>query len=59
LEYSFMDMVSLRAGYVTNKDEYSFTYGLGIRKFGFAIDYSYTPFNIFDSISRFTVRFTL
>ena len=58
-EYSFMNKLFLRGGYVTNKDEYDFTFGFGIRSFGFAIDYSYTPFTVFNSINRFTIRFAL
>ncbi len=58
-EYTFMNQVALRAGYVTNKDEYDFTAGFGVRSFGFAIDYSYTPFKVFDTVNRFTIRFSL
>lgn len=57
-EYTFMNMISLRAGYITSQDEYDLSYGFGVRKFGLAVDYSYMPFNVFDDINRITVRFS-
>jgi len=57
-EYVFMDMFALRLGYVSGQDEYSLTMGFGLKKFGFALDYAYTPFGIFSSVHRFTVRFS-
>lgn len=53
-EYTYLDMLSLRAGYVASQDEYSLTYGFGIRKFGIAIDYSYTPYDVFKDVNRFS-----
>jgi hypothetical protein len=59
-EYVFMDMLALRAGYLYNYDERDFTVGFGVQKFfqtrGFAIDYAYTPFGIFDNVTRMSVR---
>lgn len=57
LDYRFMDMLSLRVGYASGNDENGVTYGLGLRKYGFELDYAYTPFGIFDSVQRFTFRF--
>ncbi|MBN2089707.1 PorV/PorQ family protein [candidate division KSB1 bacterium] len=57
-EYKFMNFLALRGGYVSDMNDYNFTTGFGIQKFGFAIDYSYTPFDVFDDISRFSVRFS-
>jgi len=57
LEYQIMNMLSLRGGYATNNDESGFSYGLGISKFGFAFDYSYTPFGIFQNVQRMTGPF--
>ncbi len=56
-EYIFKDMLFLRAGYVTTQDDYSYSIGAGVRKFGFAFDYSYTPFNTFRDVNRFTLQF--
>ncbi|MCL5027905.1 MAG: PorV/PorQ family protein, partial [Bacteroidetes bacterium] len=58
-EYIFMKTFSLRAGYVTKQDDYGLTLGLGVSKFGFAFDYSYTPHKIFNNIQRFSLSFSL
>ncbi len=62
-EYTFKKLIAVRGGYFYNYDEQDLTAGFGIQKFsgtrGFAIDYAYTPFGVFDSVSRFTVRFSL
>jgi len=58
LEYGVMKMVYLRAGYASSaNDETDFTYGLGVSKFGFTLDYAYTPYGIFGSVQRMTVRY--
>ncbi len=58
-EYTFMKTFSLRVGYVTKQDDYGLTMGLGVSKFGFAFDYSYTPHKIFNNIQRFSLSFSL
>jgi len=58
-EYQFMNMLALRAGYVSNHDNRDLTAGFGIRKFGFTFDYSYTPFEVFDDVHRMSARFSL
>ena len=58
-EYIFINTFALRAGYVTKQDDYGLTLGLGINKFGFAFDYSYTPHKIFNNIQRFSISFSL
>ena len=58
-EFVFLKTFALRAGYVTKQNDYGLTVGLGITKFGFAFDYSYTPHTIFDSIQRFSFSFAL
>ena len=55
-EYVFMNMLALRAGYISNQDDYNFTTGFGVKQFGFEFDYSYTPFDIFDNVNRLSVR---
>ncbi len=59
MQYSFMDMFFGRVGYVGNSDENDMTFGFGVKKFGAAIDYAYTPFGVFDQVQRFTVRLSL
>ena len=58
LEYKIMNILSLRGGYITNSDESGMSYGVGISKFGFAFDYSYTPFGIFSNVQRMSARFS-
>jgi hypothetical protein len=61
LDYKLMNMLSLRGGYVSKSsyDESGFSFGAGVSKFGFAFDYAYTPFGVFDKVQRFTARFSL
>jgi Type IX secretion system membrane protein PorP/SprF len=63
LDYRVLDMVSLRAGYIsssaTNDEGNGISYGIGFSKFGFSIDYAYTPFGDFGNVQRFTVRFAM
>jgi hypothetical protein len=58
-EYRFMQLLSLRAGYVSGNDENSLTYGVGVSSFGFEVDYSYIPFGVFSSVQQFTARISL
>lgn len=58
-EYTFLNTFAVRAGYVTKQDDYGLTLGLGIHRFGFAFDYSYTAHDVFDSIQRFSFSFSL
>lgn len=58
LEYRVMNMLSLRGGYITNNDESGMSYGVGVSKFGFAFDYCYTPFGVFNKVQRMTARFS-
>ncbi len=58
-EYTFMNAVALRAGYVTHQDDYGLTLGVGVHRFGVAFDYSYTPHTVWNSIHRLSVRFAI
>ena len=59
-EYLFMNMLALRAGYLYNYDERELTAGFGVQKYfgtrGVAFDYAYSPFGLFDNVSRMSVR---
>ena len=57
-EYSFLDKIFLRGGYISSHDEYDFTAGIGFQLFGFGVNYSYTPFEIFKDINRITFNFS-
>lgn len=58
-EYQLMDILFLRAGYAYAQDDYGMTAGFGIRTFNLNLDYSYTPFDVFDDVHRFSVKFGL
>ena len=58
LDYMLLDVLSLRGGYISDNDESGITFGCGITKLGFAFDYSYTPFGIFNNVQRLTGRFS-
>lgn len=61
LEYTFMNLVSLRAGYITPSDEHAFSYGVGVQKefadMWFKLDYAFTPFDVFNDVHRFSFYF--
>ncbi len=57
LEYGFSKMFFVRTGYMYNMDDTAMSYGFGLKKFGLAIDYAYTPFDILDNVQRVTLRF--
>ena len=60
-EYTFMNMISARVGYVGPADEHSISYGLGFQTAmagtQLGLDYAYTPFGTFNNVQRFSVRF--
>jgi len=56
-EYRFMNLFALRMGFVSDQADYGLTYGFGVNSFGLTIDYSYTPFDVFESVHRFTMHF--
>lgn len=59
-EYSFMDVVAFRVGYVSPADEHSVSYGLGLKTHLagalLGVDYAYTPFGVFDNVQRLSLR---
>ena len=64
LEYVFMQILSLRAGFISLADEQKFSYGVGVQKafgtYGLGFDYAYTPFTGgFDNVHTFTFKFSL
>lgn len=59
LEYVFMKTFLIRSGMFFNRDEENMTFGFGIHKFGFSIDYAYTPYGVFNNVQRFTFKFAL
>lgn len=59
VEYKFMDAIALRAGYAANQDDYDFSAGFGVHVYNLNLDYSYTPFDVFEDVHRFSVKFQL
>ncbi len=57
LDYTLLQILSLRGGYISGNDENHFDFGLGVRAFGVRFDYAYSPYGIFGNINRFTLRF--
>ncbi|MDZ7263052.1 MAG: PorV/PorQ family protein [candidate division KSB1 bacterium] len=63
-EYTLMNMLALRFGYMLNRDEQDFAAGFGVQtKFlgdrMIALDYAYTPFGVFDNVQRVSFRLSL
>jgi len=58
LEYRFMNTLSLRGGYANDNGGNGLSFGLGVSQLGFAFDYAYMPFGVFDKVQRMTTRFT-
>ena len=55
LEYSYMNIISTRIGYLHNYDERDFTFGAGVKLGMFKINYALTPFGVFDTVSRVSI----
>jgi len=55
LEYSLGDLLAVRAGYKTNYDEESLSFGFGVNLNVVRVDYSYSQLGIFEGISRITI----
>jgi len=59
-EYLFMETFAIRGGYTFPTDEQEFSLGVGFKQsisdIKFAIDYSYTPFGIFDNVHRVSLN---
>jgi hypothetical protein len=62
-EYLFASTVALRIGYVSPADLYTFSYGIGVQQAWFGtqleVDYSYTPYKVFDAVNRISLRFAI
>jgi len=59
LEFSFIDIISLRGGYKFNYDEESITFGVGLDYNGFSFGYAYDPFGtILEPVHRFSFAFS-
>ncbi|MCF7886548.1 MAG: PorV/PorQ family protein [Candidatus Marinimicrobia bacterium] len=59
IDYSLLNMLNLRAGYIMGNDENDVAFGAGISKFGLAFDYAVIPFGVFGNVTQFTMRLSL
>jgi len=61
VEFKFMNSLALRGGYLSGKDEYNITAGLGFTQTlaGYAIgfDYAYIPWTTFSDVHKFSIHF--
>ncbi len=59
VEYTYLNMISLRAGYESNHDIFSWSGGVGIKQsiggVKFDINYSYSATEYFDGVNRFSL----
>jgi hypothetical protein len=59
LDYRFLNVFSIRGGYLTGGDENDFSFGVGVSYVGFTFDYSVTPYGVFGNINRISARFSM
>jgi hypothetical protein len=59
-EYTFMNTFSVRGGFTSPTDEQEFSAGVGFKQqlsdVKFSVDYSYTPFGIFNDVHRVSIN---
>ncbi len=58
VEVNLLDILMVRGGYITKNDNASTSFGFGVAQFGLEVDYSYTPFSVFNNVQRLTVRYS-
>ena len=62
VEYKFLQMIALRGGYQTNRDLASWSGGIGlttsVSDYNLDLNYSYSRFEYFNSVSRISVIFS-
>lgn len=62
IEYHFLEMISIRGGYQTNRDLASWSGGLGfntsLSDYDIEVNYSYSSFEIFNSVNRISLNFS-
>jgi len=59
VDYRLLKLLSLRGGYMSSNDESGLTFGFGVSYYGVTFDYANTPFGVFDTVQRMTVRFAM
>jgi len=63
VEFKFMNSLALRAGYLSGKDEYNMTAGIGFTQslagYDVGLDYAYIPWTTFSDVHKFSIHFGL
>lgn len=60
MEYSFYQVIFLRAGYKINYDEEGLTFGAGVNYQGYRVDYSFNDFGEYlGNVHRFTIGLSI
>jgi hypothetical protein len=59
VDCGMLNVLALRAGYVTGADESGVSFGFGLKQFGLEADFAYTPFGVFDNVQRFSIRYSM
>ncbi|MFA6597780.1 MAG: PorV/PorQ family protein [Ignavibacteriaceae bacterium] len=61
VEFKFMNSLALRGGYLSGKDEYKMTAGIGfsqsIAGYDIGLDYAYIPWTTFSDVHKFSIHF--
>jgi len=61
IEFKFMNSLALRGGYLSGKDDYSATAGIGFNQsiagYSVGIDYAYIPWKTFSDVHKFSIHF--
>ncbi|MBI5729938.1 MAG: PorV/PorQ family protein [Ignavibacteriales bacterium] len=61
-EYTFINMFSVRAGFVSPADEHNFSAGFGVKRnisgMNLGLDYAFQPYGVFNNVHRFTLSFS-
>ena len=62
IEYTYMNMFSVRGGYQTNRDLASWSGGVGLNTslsvYDVSVSYSYSSFEVFNSVNRLSLVFS-
>lgn len=62
-EYVFMNTLALRAGHAFPSDTEGFNVGVGLQHdlsgFGFALNYAYTSYDVFDAVHRLGIQLSM
>ena len=57
-EYTFLNTLAVRGGFITNHDTAGLTLGLGVNMANFQVDYLYSDFGVLDNVNQFTIGMT-